>query len=257
MKCNNIVAIIPAAGKGSRLSPFPCPKELFPVGYQNIEIDGKIQKRPKVVSQYLVENLVSAGAERIFFILGEGKHDIMRYYGDGKRFGTNITYLYQEELRGMPSAIDLARYWQKDDTVLFGMPDTILEPRNSFETLLQYHNEIQAVLTLGLFPTDNPSKFGMVDIDEDANVIYTIDKPKATHLKNMWGIACWSPEFTALIDEFLNRNEYRGKEIVLGDVFDYALELKLKVKGLVFEEGQYIDIGTTTELNQALKQFHL
>ena len=94
----------------------------------------------KVVSQYLLENLVSAGADRIFIILGDGKSDIMRYYGDGQRFGTNITYLYQENLNGMPSAIDLARYWLKDDTVLFGMPDTIIEPRNSFEMLLDYHH---------------------------------------------------------------------------------------------------------------------
>ncbi len=257
MSHSNSVAIIPAAGKGSRLSPFPCPKELFPVGYQDIKIDGKTEKRPKVISQYLVENLVAAGAERIFIILGEGKHDIMRYYGDGKRFGTNITYLYQEELCGMPAAIDLARCWMKEDTVLFGMPDTIIEPRDNFETLLRYHHEQQAVLTLGLFPTDNPTKFGMVELDDNANVTHTIDKPKATNLENMWGTACWSPEFTQLIDEFLNKNAYRGQEIVLGDVFDYALELKLKVKGLVFQDGQYIDIGTTNELNQALKQFHL
>ena len=101
MKDDNIVAIIPAAGIGSRLSPFPCPKELFPVGYQDIEINGQLEKRPKVVSQYLLENLVSAGADRVFIILGDGKSDIMRYYGDGQRFGTNITYLYQEELNGM------------------------------------------------------------------------------------------------------------------------------------------------------------
>jgi glucose-1-phosphate thymidylyltransferase len=257
MNKKKVVAIIPAAGKGSRLSPFPCPKELFPVGYQDIDINGQVEKRPKVVSQYLLENLVSAGADRIFIILGDGKSDIMRYYGDGQRFGTNITYLYQENLNGMPSAIDLARYWLKDDTVLFGMPDTIIEPRNAFETLLDYHKDQDAVLTLGLFPTDNPGKFGMVDIDSEGNVIFTVDKPKETNLTDMWGCACWSPEFTLLIEDFLSKNKYDGKEIVLGDVFDYALKLKLKVKGLVFDEGKYIDIGTTNELNQALKQFHL
>jgi len=257
MKDDNIVAIIPAAGIGSRLSPFPCPKELFPVGFQDIEINGQLENRPKVVSQYLVENLVAAGVNRIFIILGDGKSDIMSYYGDGKRFGTNITYLYQEELQGMPSAIDLARFWIKDDTVLFGMPDTIIEPRNTFETLLDYHNDQDALLTLGLFPTDTPSKFGMVDMDSNGNVIYTIDKPSETDLTNTWGCACWSPEFTVLLEGFLNKNKYQGKEIVLGDVFNYVLEMKLKVKGLILDEGKYIDIGTTSELKQALKQFHL
>lgn len=252
----NVVAIIPAAGKGSRLWPFPCPKELFPVGYQDIEINGVVEKRPKVVSQYLIEHMVDAGAERIFIILGEGKADIMSYYGDGRRFGTNISYLFQEELNGMPFAIDLARCWLNGETVLFGMPDTIIEPLDSFERLLAFHQQSEAVLTLGLFPTDNPSKFGMVETDSNHNVTYTVDKPQNTDLTNMWGTACWSPEFTELIHEYLEF-AYRGKEIVLGDVFDYALKKGLPVKGFVFEDGQYIDIGTTAELNEALKQFHL
>ena len=253
----NVVAIIPAAGRGSRLAPFPCPKELFPVGYQDIRIQGVMEKRPKVVSQYLVENMVSAGGSHIFIILGEGKSDIMTYYGDGKKFGTNITYLFQEELKGMPSAIDLIRPWINNEIVLFGMPDTILEPRNAFVHLKEYHEAEEALLTLGLFPTDNPSKFGMVDTDENSNVKFTIDKPKESNLKNMWGCACWSKEFVDLLAQFLQENEYKGKELILGDVFNYALDMKKKVKGLLFKEGKYIDIGTTCELDEALKQFHL
>lgn len=257
MKSKSIVAIVPAAGRGSRLNPFPCPKELFPVGYQDVTINNSIEKRPKVVSQYLIENMISAGAEHIYIILGEGKSDIMSYYGDGKRFNTNITYLYQEELKGMPSAIDLVRPWTNSDTVLFGMPDTIIEPKNAFHELQRFHKVENAVLTLGLFPTVNPSKFGMVDIDENENVIYTVDKPKDSHLENMWGCACWSSEFTRLIEQFLTENTYNGSEMVLGDVFDFAIAKKLRVKGLVFQNGRYIDIGTASELDQALKQFHL
>ena len=253
----DIAAIIPAAGRGSRLLPFPCPKELFPVGYQDVEINGAKEKRPKVVSQYLLEHLIDAGARRVFIILGEGKSDIMRYYGDGSRFGVHISYLFQEQLHGMPSAIDLARPWLINETILFGMPDTIIEPANCFRRLLAYHEEQEADLTLALFPTDNPSKFGMVEIDEANTVIRTIDKPKATNLRLMWGACCWSPSFTELIGRYLGDKTYAGKEIVLGDIFNFALEAKMRVKGLPFEEGKYIDIGTTAELNTALKQFHL
>jgi glucose-1-phosphate thymidylyltransferase len=254
---NKVVAIIPAAGKGSRLYPFPCPKELFPVGYQAIAFNGVVEKRPKVVSQYLVESLVDAGVSRIFVIVGEGKSDVMRYYGDGTRFGTCISYLFQEKLHGMPSAIDLATPWLIDETVLFGMPDTIIEPKDCFRRLLEYHRVESNVLTLALFPTDNPSKFGMVETDADGSVICTVDKPGVTNLTNMWGAACWSPDFTALIHDYVAVNKFEGQEIVLGDVFNRALELKTKVKGLLFEGGRYIDIGTATDLDFALKQFHL
>jgi glucose-1-phosphate thymidylyltransferase len=252
-----IVAIIPAAGRGSRLLPFPCPKELFPVGYQDVMIDGAPEKRPKVVSQYLLEHLVAAGAQRIFIIIGETKSDIMRYYADGARFSTSIGYLYQEELRGMPSALDLARPWLNGETILFGMPDTIIEPADCFRRLLEYHRAEDADLTLALFPTDNPTKFGMVEFDGAGNVLGTVDKPKQTDLRFMWGAACWSPSFTELIGTYLAETRYDGREIVLGDVFNRALALKMKVKALPFEDGKYIDIGTTAELNSALKQFQL
>lgn len=257
MSKGKIVGLIPAAGKGSRLAPFPCPKELFPVGYQDFMVNGQTQKRPKVVSQYLIENIIRAGADRLLIIVGDGKADIQKYYGNGSRFGIDIAYLYQEELSGMPGALNLAAPWIADATVVFGMPDTIIEPEHAFSDLLQYHMKSDAVLTLGLFETNTPSKFGMVATDEDNNIIYTVDKPAATTLTTMWGCACWSPQFTVLLSEFLKKNRYEGKEIVLGDVFNYALELKLNVKGFVFKDGQYIDIGTTDELDSALKKFHL
>ena len=70
----------------------------------------------------------------------------------------------------MPGASDLARPWLNGETVLFGMPDTIMEPRDCFTSLLEYHRAEEAVLSLGLFPTDNPKKFGMVGTDSDGNV---------------------------------------------------------------------------------------
>ena len=252
-----IVGIIPAAGKGTRLYPFPCPKELFPVGFQDFTLDGVIQKRPKVISQYVIENIIRAGAERIFIILGDDKHDIMRYYGDGSYFGAGIAYLYQEKLKGMPYALNLARDWLVDNTVLFGMPDTIVEPKNVFQRLIQFHQQEQADLTLGLFHTQNPSKFGMVEFDESLDITFIIDKPQQTDLTYMWGCACWSPRFTKLLDDFLRANPYKGKEAVLGDVFTHAIENGLRVKGLPFDDGQYIDIGTADELDMALKKFHL
>lgn len=254
---NSVVSLIPAAGKGSRLAPFPCPKELFPVGYQDVEIDGQVQKRPKVVSQYLIENLVQAGTEKIFIILGDGKADIMNYYGDGTRFGADIAYLFQEKLVGMPSALALAEPWVGNATVLFGMPDTIIEPKDVFQKLLKQHEQSSADLTLGLFPTDTPEKFGMVECDQAGNVLSTVDKPKNSSLALMWGCACWSSRFTQLLSDYVTSMASAGKEAVLGDVFNRALESKYIVRGCVFEDGQYIDIGTTDELDLALKQFHL
>jgi UTP-glucose-1-phosphate uridylyltransferase len=41
---SNIVGLIPAAEKGSRLATFSCPKELFPIGYQDYAVKGKVER---------------------------------------------------------------------------------------------------------------------------------------------------------------------------------------------------------------------
>lgn len=256
MTAQNLVGIVPAAGKGTRLAPFPCAKELFPIGFQDYIVKGQLEKRPKVVSQYIIENMKEAGVRRLLIIVGQGKQDVVEYYGDGSRFGLQIAYLYQERLDGMPSAINLARPWIGDATVVFGMPDTIVRPITAFKTLLTDHLQSGAELSLGLFPTDRPHKLGMVEIDADNRVLSTVDKPTQTSLKLTWGICCWSVRFTDLLNEFLIEQRPTGKETVLGDVFNAGLARKMNVRGLPIADGRYIDIGTSDELNSALQEFH-
>ncbi|MBN1251706.1 MAG: hypothetical protein JXR51_11520 [Bacteroidales bacterium] len=254
---NNLIGIIPAAGKGSRLEPFPCPKELFPVGYQDYNVNGNIQQRPKVVSQYLIENMIKAGVKKFYFIIGEGKSDIMNYYGNGSRFGVNILYLFQEQIIGMPAALNLSFPWVDNAVYVFGMPDTIIEPNNFFQKLVEYNKETNAVVTLGLFATNTPSKFSMTEIDENNDVLYIVDKPAKSDLTHTWGCACWNQEFATLMNDYLVGSSISSKEIVLADIFNYALEKKLKVNALKLTNAKYIDIGTTDELDSALKKFHL
>jgi glucose-1-phosphate thymidylyltransferase len=251
-----IVGIVPAAGMGRRLFPYPNAKELFPIGYQQVEIDGHFEKRPKVISQYLVESMIAGGAQQLYIILGYGKQDIMNYYGSGQTFGVNIAYLFQEELHGMPYAIDLTASWLRgDETVIMGMPDTIVEPKNVFQRLVDFHLAEKSDLTLGLFKTLNPSKFGMVAIDSQFNVIEHVDKPTHTRLQWLWGIACWGARFTELIHTRLSSLVLHEREVVLGDIFDTALLQGLRVKGLPFEDGRYVDIGTYDDLKRALEEY--
>lgn len=261
MTTAELVGIVPAAGKGQRLAPYPLPKELFPIGYQIVEINGLPQKRPKVVSQYLIEALVAAGLSRLFLVIGPGKLGIVEYFRNGESYGVPIAYIFQPEAKGMPYAIDLVTPWLKgDETILMGMPDTIFEPRDAFRRLLNAHQDWKADLTLGLFQTDSPQKFGMIGLDADYNVIEHVDKPATTRLRWLWGIACWGPRFTALMHHVLVTQgsdiaARKGREVVLGDIIDVALDVGLRVKGLPFEDGFYIDIGTYEDLRQAVKLY--
>lgn len=251
-----IVGIIPAAGKGTRLQPLPIPKELFPIGYQDYPIDGVLHKRPKVISQYVVENMAAAGASRVVFVLGEGKHHIMEYYGAGTRFGLECVYVYQERLSGMPGALDLARGIVDGWLVLFGMPDTVFEPTDGYKVLVDVHRRAGNDVTLGLFPTQAPHKFGMVDFAEDGTIRSIVDKPLTSSLRYMWGTAVWGDKFTRLLGEFVAGRLAERREMLLGDAFTAAIEAGLQVRAHAFADGSYLDIGTAEELDETIRRFH-
>ncbi|MHB0875605.1 MAG: sugar phosphate nucleotidyltransferase [Anaerolineae bacterium] len=251
----DIVGLIPAAGIARRISPLPGSKELFPVGFHETTVDGCLQLRPKVVSQYLVESMARAGAHRIWMVLGKGKWDIMQYYGDGTGFGAHVAYLVTDRLWGMPYALDEAWPWLDAATVLFGMPDTIFAPRDAFTQMYASHVQSGADVTLGVFPTDQPQRLCPVQMDSKHTVTGMTDKPAHTEQMNTWGCACWSPRFSDFMHEYLLAQTPGAAEVVLASVFRAAIEKGLLVRGVEFAGGEYIDVGSPGDLVLAVRRF--
>lgn len=250
-----LVGLVPAAGLGKRVAFLPCSKELFPIGFTKDKNENVI--KPKAVGEYLLECMYEAGARQIFIILSRGKWDILQYFGDGVRLGLHIAYLLQEKLWGMPYALDSAYPWLCGETVLFGMPDTIFHPKDAFSRLLYFHRRACADVTLGLFPTTTPERFGMVEFDNNSyRALYIVDKPDKTHLKYMWGIGCWEPTFTNFLHHYLQKISPPNKEVVLGDVFQASIEANLNIRVVPFENGEFIDIGVPDELVRAIQRFN-
>jgi len=251
----DLVGLIPAAGNARRLIPLPCSKEIFPLGFMEVKADGQYVRRPKPVGVYLLEQLQQVGVQRAFVIINKEKTDIMRYFSSGLAHNLSLAYLVQEVQSGMPGALDQAWPWMRGATVLFGMPDTIFRPENAFTALLATHNRLQADVTLGLFLTDKPDRFGMVDFDEQGLMRNTVDKPAKTDLKYMWGIGCWEPTFTEYLHAYLQERSSHAGEVVLSSVFQSAMESGLRICVHPFDNGEYIDIGTISELNFAITRF--
>ncbi len=252
---NTIVGLIPAAGAGTRVSPLPGSKELFPIGFREVRIGDDIQLRPKVVGQYLIDSMFQAGAEKAFIILANGKSDIMYYFGNCKEYARNIAYLVDAEVRGMPYTMDVAWPWIQGHTVLFGMPDTLFTPADAFSQLLKEHHNKKADLTLGIFPTNSPEKLCPVKLDQDGRIITMMDKPMRSEIKNTWGCGVWNPRFSEFMHDYLQLGSTSIGETILADVFLAAIESGLSLFGLLFVAGEYIDIGTPNDLVMAVRRF--
>lgn len=251
---DKIIGLIPAAGKAKRLGMLPFSKELYPVGIENEEIP----KYPKVVSKYLLEYMSLAGISEFHFILRNGKWDIPAYYGSGNQFGYDISYHITEYDYGVPFTINQTYPFIKDRIVALGFPDILLKPENAFKKLIcKLKEEKDTVAVLGLFPTKDTKKYDMVDVDKSFAIKDIVIKSTNQNQLNLaWVIGAWKAEFSDFINTFVKnklksetKKELLNNEYYLGDVIKYAIKSGLNIQGVVFNDGEFLDIGTLEDLN--------
>ena len=169
--------IIPAAGAGSRIQPLAFSKELLPVGSRR---DGEME-RPRAVSEYLVERMLRAGADKICFVISPWKADILQYYG-GDFARATIAYAIQTRPRGLCDAIFRALpLLHADDSVVVGLPDTIWFPEDA---LCRLPTDRLAFL---LFPVQRPELFDAVVTDSSGRVLAIEVKSAQAHSNWVWG----------------------------------------------------------------------
>lgn len=239
----NWIGLVPAAGKGLRLG-LPYPKELYPVIRGN---------HYKPIAQYVLKNLTDAGVEHVVFVINETKHQLIGFFGNGRRFGCDISYVVQESngeqvqstSPGLAHALNSAYHLTRGKTVFFGMPDTIMQPVDVFAhacAALQENDD--AVLVL--FPTGRPEKFGMVKVDNSRQVLEIVDKPRKTELTHMWGCIIWKAPFTEYLrDCVCNRHVSDFAEIMNG-----AIRSGMRFRGVEIPNGTYMDLGTYEEIKE-------
>lgn len=258
-----VIGLIPAGGQATRISPLPCSKELYPIGFRYHE-DGSI--RPKVVSHYLLEKMRLAGIRKAYFVLRPGKWDIPAYFGDGNLLDMHLAYLTVRLPFGVPYTLDQAYPFVKDAIVALGFPDILFQPDDTFKRLLSRLHASRTDVVINLLPFEHPQKGGMVDFDSEGHVRLIIDKPAQSDLRYSWCAAVWQPTFTeflhqylAAIEETRSREQFADRprrEIPIGDAIQAAINDGLRVEAEIFDgESPYLDIGTPEDLMRAVRTF--
>src|SRR4051812_43949422 len=90
--------VILSGGKGTRLRPFTytAAKQLVPVAN-------------KPILFYTLEDMQRFGVREVAIIVGDTKDQIQAAVGDGSKWGLEVTYIKQDEPRGLGHAIGCAR----------------------------------------------------------------------------------------------------------------------------------------------------
>ena len=244
----NAIGLIPAAGKGVRLG-LPYPKELYPVIRNN---------HYKPIAQFVVDNLIEAGLEHIVFVVNETKHQLIGYFGDGHRFGCNISYVVQERIDrqnkstspGLAHALDSAYHLTRDKTVFFGMADTIMQPKDAFTRAYSVASPEDDVILI-LWATERPEKFGMVNYDANGRVLEIIDKPQQTDLTEMWGCIIWRSRFTEYLHQCVREEGISD----FARIMNSAMSAGMNFRAVHMDDGVYIDLGTYEEIIELDRRF--
>ncbi len=231
--------IVPAAGAGSRIQPLAFSKELLPVGSRIV--DGT--ERPRAVSEYLVERMIRAGADRLLFVISPGKSDIVEYYG-GEVGGARICYAVQPRPAGLCDALFRAvPFVEPGEEVLVGLPDTVWFPADGFAAL-------GAGLSFLLFPVRRPELFDAV-VTGDGDLVREIQvKAPAPATSWVWGgfklPGAILRELHALWGERNCADEY------VGTLVNAWLARGGRARGV--RAGQaYVDVGTLHGYHEALQ----
>jgi glucose-1-phosphate thymidylyltransferase len=251
MTPREVVGLVPMAGRATRISPLPMSKELYPVALQETERG----VRPKVASQFLLEQMRAAGISRVYLTLRDGKWDIPAYYQDGTALlGMHLAYVMMRLPHGPPFSLDAAYPFVRAHIVATGFPDILFSPSDAFVHLLARQAQSDADVVLGLFPWDVPESDDMVDVDDEGRVHALHLKEPVQHLTYTWVMAVWSPNFTEFMHAFLadqiRMGEAMPPELSVGHVIRAAVLEKLDVRAVSFPNGRFLDIGTPGGLSQ-------
>src|ERR1051326_4195920 len=147
-------ALILAAGEGTRLRPLTLdrPKPMLPVG-----------GRP--ILEHLVVLLRDHGIREVAINLHYKPRGISDYFGDGTRFGVQITYSLEARLLGSAGAAKQLDWFLGSTSepfiVIYG--DVLADI--DLHQLINVHGSKRGLGTLALYHVEDPGRCGIVELE--------------------------------------------------------------------------------------------
>jgi histidinol-phosphate phosphatase family protein len=184
-----VQVVILAGGRGTRLREHAqtIPKPMVTIGGQ-----------PNLEHQLLLAR--RHGFTKVLLLVSHLADCIESYFGNGERFGLEISYCVEEPPLGTAGALlHAGKFLQDRFLVLYG--DVFVEC--DLARLWAYHAAGRALATLVVHPNDHPFDSDLVEADADGTVsaIYPKPRPENQYLRNSVnaGVAVIERDILAMI----------------------------------------------------------
>ena len=225
-------AMILAAGEGIRLRPLTLstPKVMLPLA-------------GKPLLEYTLDLLRFYDITEVAINLNYLPKVVMDWLGNGDRFGVRVTYSVEDPILGTAGALAKLRGFF-DDTfvVIYGDMLTDLD----ISSLKEFHQAKGALATVTLFEVEDPSSYGIVEIDSEHRILRFVEKPApgttTSNLANA-GIYMLQPE---VVDHIPSDTFYDFGY----DVFPALLSKGARLYGYVTTDSM-LDTGTIENYHSA------
>ena len=227
--------IILAGGSGTRLHPLTVAvsKQALPV-------------YDKPMIYYPLTTLMYSGVNEILII--STPHDLpvfQRLLGDGSSLGCRFEYQVQEVPNGLAQAFVLGKEFIGNDKVCLVLGDNIFYMKRQ---ILQSSIDVDGGLVFG-YHVNDPKRYGVVEYDENFNVISIEEKPK--NPKSNFAVPGLYFYDNDVIEIAKNISPSARGEYEITDVnLEYLRRGKLKVQTLG-RGTAWLDTGTFKSLMQA------
>jgi len=159
--------ILLAGGVGTRLYPITlgASKHLLP-----------IYDKPMIY--YPISVLMLSGINEILLVsTPEDIGSYQRLLGDGSQFGINIEYIVQPSPDGIAQAFVIGEQFIGDSNVALVLGDNIFYGPHFSDNLLEAASKARGATIFGYHVKD-PGRFGVVEFDDDGQVLNIEEKPK-------------------------------------------------------------------------------
>ncbi len=157
-----MICVIMAGGRGTRIA----------------EVNSEVPKPMimilgKPILQWQIEALVRQNVKKIVMVIGHLGNVIMDYFGEGERFGAEITYIVEDSPLGTAGALGRLRGKVEEDFLLVN-GDIIFDV--DLKRLYQYHKFKNKLATIFTHPNDHPFDSGLIAADEEGIAVKWISK---------------------------------------------------------------------------------